>query len=67
MYTHNQCFRAKKFFLIIFNLKINIFTVMKYCCIPVLHGRVCIMIETSNSNISTTALNVYMRFCAYDQ
>ena len=43
MCTHDQCFRAKRFFFFfIFHLKINIFTVVKYCCI--LHGRVCIMI-----------------------
>ena len=40
--THNQCFEQKleKYF---FKncLKINIFTVVKYCCI--LHGHVCIM------------------------
>ena len=41
MCTHNQCFRAKKKTIIIFHLKINIFTAVKYCCI--LHGRVCVM------------------------
>ena len=41
MCTHDQCLRAKKKKNIIFHLKINIFTAMKYCCI--LHGRVCVM------------------------
>ena len=41
MCTHNQCFRAKKKKNIIFHLKINIFTVVKYSCI--LHGRVCVV------------------------
>ena len=43
MCTHNQCFRAKKTQkkYIIFHLKMNIFTAVKYCCI--LHGRVCVM------------------------
>ena len=39
MCTHNQCFEQKKEKY--YNLKINMFTVMKYCCI--LHGRVCVM------------------------
>ena len=29
--------------IIIFYLKINIFTAVKYCCL--LHGRVCVMLE----------------------
>ena len=41
MCTQNQCFKAKNKNVIIFHLKINIFTAVKYCCI--LHGRVCVM------------------------
>ena len=43
MCTHNQCFRAKKKNIIIFHLKINIFTAVKYCCL--LHGSVGVMIK----------------------
>ena len=45
MGIHNQCFRAKKGNIIIFHLKIYIFTALKYCCILVLHGRVFVMIR----------------------
>ena len=45
MCTHNQCFRAKtEKNIIIFHLKINIFTAVKYCCI--LHGHVFVMVRT---------------------
>ena len=40
MYPQSS-FRAIKKRIIIFHLKINIFTAVKYCCI--LHGRVCVM------------------------
>ena len=46
MCTHNQCFRAKKKIIIIFNLKINIFTAVKYCY--KLHGRVCVMVTEAS-------------------
>ena len=39
--TLNQCFRATKKNVLIFYLKMNILTVVKYCYI--LHGRVCVM------------------------
>ena len=42
MYAQSMFKSKKRFFLIIFHLKINIFTAVKYCCI--LHGRVCVMI-----------------------
>ena len=41
MCTHNLCFEQKKKNILIFYMKINIFTAVKYCCI--LHGRVCVM------------------------
>ena len=41
MCIHNQCFEQKGENIIIFHLKIEIFTAVKYCCI--LHGCVCIM------------------------
>ena len=41
MCTHNQRLRKSKKYNIIFHLKINIFTAVKYCCI--FHGRVCVM------------------------
>ena len=41
MCTHNQCFEQKNKKNVIFHLKINIFTAMKYFCI--FHGRVCVM------------------------
>ena len=47
MCTHNQCFRAKKKNIIIFHLKINIFTAVKYCLI--LHGHVCVMYDSQVS------------------
>ena len=39
--THNQCFEQNKKNIKKFNLKMNIFTAVKYCCI--LHGRVFVM------------------------
>ena len=48
MCTHNQCFRAKKKNIVIFHLKINSFTAVKYCCI--LHERICVMV-INNLNI----------------
>ena len=41
MCTHSQCFEQNKNNLIIFHLKITIFTAVKYCCI--LYGRVFVM------------------------
>ena len=53
MCTHNQCFMQKKRKrLHLFHLKINIFTVVKYCCI--LHGRVCVMTFTCTRNVFFT-------------
>ena len=44
MCTHNQCLRAKEKNIIIFHLKINIFTAVKYCCI--LHRFVIVMVKS---------------------
>ena len=50
MCTHNQCFRAnKRKNIIIFNLKINIFTAVKYCYI--LHGRVWVMMIMNGNGV----------------
>ena len=46
MCTHNQCFKPNEKNIIIFHLKMNIFTAVKYCCI--LHGRVCVMCSPLN-------------------
>ena len=43
MSTHNQCLKKRQQkTIIIFHLKINIFTAVKYCCI--LHKRVFVMV-----------------------
>ena len=41
MCIHSQCYEQNKKNLIIFHLKITIFTAVKYCCI--LYGRVFVM------------------------
>ena len=43
MGTQTQCFEQNKKIFIIFHLKINIFTAMKYC--RILHGRVYVMVS----------------------
>ena len=43
MCNHNQCFRAKKKYIIIFHLKLTNFTAVKNCSI--LHGRVFVMVN----------------------
>ena len=45
MYPQSMIY-SKRENIIIFHLKMNIFTALKYCCI--LHGRVCVMCSPSN-------------------
>ena len=52
--------------IIIFHLKINIFTAVKYCCI--LHGHVCIMASCCDACLASTVNQLilfmsFFRFC----
>ena len=64
MCTHNQCFEKNEKN-IIFHLKIEIFTAVKYCCI--LHGRVCVMLAflyLQRIKLATTCIISSMLMCA---
>ena len=55
MYPQSMFEKQKKKNIMIFHLKINIFTAVKYLCI--LHGRVCVMFRTLKHSIFKSPQN----------